>query len=364
MQVRFQAVEKRYGDFCAVKDLNLTIKSGALHFLLGPSGCGKTTSLRMLAGLENPTSGSIFLGDKDVTKQSAADRGIGMVFQNYALWPHMTVKKNIEYGLKLKKLSSSEIKKRLDEVLAITQLGRFVDRLPGQLSGGQQQRVALARALAVRPHVLLLDEPLSNLDAKLRLEMRENICRIHQETKITTVYVTHDQKEALSMGTDISIMYGGSLMQTGSPRGLYDRPESLFVAGFIGETNLIDGKVVKSLNDGMVEVESPLGLLSARSHQKEWAQGALCKLSIRPEALWLVENGKKADVNGFRARLDGLTYLGDSEQLRLDKDGTSLKANIFHGHDHSSFMGKDLELSVFPKDVLVLSCTEQLGQGT
>src|SRR5690606_26472027 len=260
VEVRFEKIEKRYGDFYAVRDLDLTIKDGALHFLLGPSGCGKTTTLRMLAGLEKPTGGRLLFDGKDVSKMPAADRGIDMVFQNYALWPHMTVHKNIEYGLKLRRLASAAVKLRLDEVLDFTRLTPFAERFPGQLSGGQQQRVALARALAIRPSVLLLDEPLSNLDAKLRLEMRDNISRIHKQTGITTVYVTHDQKEALSMGTMISVMHAGLLIQTDTPRSMYRRPSTAFIAGFIGETNILPG-IYRGQSGNFHQVETSLGVM-------------------------------------------------------------------------------------------------------
>ena len=226
MKVTFEKISKQYGETYAVKELSLQIAAGELHFFLGPSGCGKTTALRMLAGLESPSSGRILFGTQDVTNFRAVDRNVGMVFQNYALWPHMTVYKNIEYGLKIKKKAKREIAARVQEVLALTQLERFAQRLPGQLSGGQQQRVALARALATTPNVLLLDEPLSNLDAKLRLEMRANLLEIHQKTKITTIYVTHDQKEALSMGSSITVMRAGEVMQSGTPRQLYEHPRN------------------------------------------------------------------------------------------------------------------------------------------
>ena len=273
MEVVFKNVFKRYGEFTAVKNLNLSIKSGALHFLLGPSGCGKTTTLRMLAGLEQVTEGQLFFDGRDVTKLPAAERGIGMVFQNYALWPHMTVYKNVEYGLKLRKLTDAQIKQRIEEVLEITQLTNFTHRLPGQLSGGQQQRVALARALAIRPNVLLLDEPLSNLDAKLRMEMRDNILRIHKQTGITTVYVTHDQKESLSMGTQISVMHAGDLIQTAAPRDLYNHPQTPFIAGFIGETNLINGKVVRKDGEDIV-VDTVLGEIVSNRQEGDFAVGA------------------------------------------------------------------------------------------
>lgn len=365
MQVTFQNVEKRYGDFYAVRDFNLTIKDGALHFLLGPSGCGKTTTLRMLAGLEKPTGGRILFDDRDVTKMPAAERGIGMVFQNYALWPHMTVRQNIEYGLKLRKLGEGEMKRRVDEVLDITQLTRFVDRYPGQLSGGQQQRVALARALAIRPNVLLLDEPLSNLDAKLRLEMRDNISRIHKQTGITTVYVTHDQKEALSMGTMISVMHAGLLIQTDSPRRMYHHPKSAFIAGFIGETNIVAG-VYRGETNGLHQVETHFGMMQSKYAEAGFKTGDEVSLSMRPEAMRLALSAHEAvDCNALPLVLEHLTYLGESEQWQLrSKENHPLKANLFHAPEHKKRDGDAVTVHVPYADVLVLPRHENLGRGT
>jgi len=372
MQVRFEGVEKRYGNFFAVRDLNLTIKPGALHFLLGPSGCGKTTTLRMLAGLETPTGGKIFFDNRDVTNVPAAERGIGMVFQNYALWPHMTVRKNVEYGLKLRKLTSEEINRRCNEVLEFTQLHNFAERLPGQLSGGQQQRVALARALAIRPNVLLLDEPLSNLDAKLRLEMRDNISRIHRQTGITTVYVTHDQKEALSMGSHVSVMHAGSLIQTGSPRELYHSPETPFIAGFIGETNIIEG-TYSGKNGDFHEVRTELGTLRAKRTIGQWKNGDKISVSIRPEAmrplLGTSQRGAEAQISGVNnvtLKLDHLTYLGESEQLQLvpANSKTHIKASIFNPPEHATREGDDVPCLIAPDDVLVLAPQQAMGPRT
>ena len=356
MEIIFKDVCKKYGDFYAVKDLNLTIKSGALHFLLGPSGCGKTTTLRMLAGLESVSSGRILFDGKDVTRVSAADRGVGMVFQNYALWPHMTVYQNIEYGLKLRKLSSAEIKRRINEVLELTKLTDFVSRLPGQLSGGQQQRVALARALAIRPNVLLFDEPLSNLDAKLRLDMRDNITRIHRATQITTVYVTHDQKEALSMGQSVSVMVAGELIQTDSPKKLYDNPSTPFVANFIGESNIIPAKITASVEKGY-EVETSFGKLKATRSVGEFSVGDDVFLSIRPESI--IGNFLNEDWSGvenkFDLSFDYRTYLGESEQLFLKaNDGFVVNVKVFNVPDYKRKQGESTTCRVAPKDVLVL----------
>ena len=369
MQVVFENVSKRYGNFYAVRDLNLSIENGALHFLLGPSGCGKTTTLRMLAGLEKVSSGRILFDGKDVTNLPAADRGIGMVFQNYALWPHMTVRKNIEYGLKLRDLPPGELKKRVDEVLEFTQLKNFVDRLPGQLSGGQQQRVALARALAIRPNVLLLDEPLSNLDAKLRLEMRDNISRIHRQTQITTVYVTHDQKESLSMGSHISVMHAGDLIQTATPRDLYHSPLTPFIAGFIGETNIIDGTYVRKDGSSHV-VKTPLGELTAGRAIGTFAPGDSISISVRPEAIIPNINGLKPDFasNSIDLIVDHVTYLGESEQFQLNGVGAAkdlkIKANLFNPGIHAISSNTKLTCSLAIKDLLVLAPNKDMGPRT
>ncbi len=363
MEVVFEGVYKRYGKTTAVHDLNLKIEDGALHFLLGPSGCGKTTTLRMLAGLESVTEGRLFFNGKDVTKQPAVDRGIGMVFQNYALWPHMTVLKNIEYGLKLRKLTASEIKKRIDEVMDITRLTQYADRLPGQLSGGQQQRVALARALAIRPNVLLLDEPLSNLDAKLRTEMRENILRIHKQTGITTVYVTHDQREALSMGSKVSVMHAGHLIQTDVPRILYNNPKTAFIAGFIGETNLLDG-TVQSATNGQLLVQTPIGTLRSTHFSPGFQNGDRVSVSLRPEAVAIDWDRKGTGENYFQTQIEHLTYLGESEQFLLKVGKTSLKVNFYHAPEHSLKDGDALGCQVAAADVLVLPPQLEMGPGT
>lgn len=366
MEVRFEKIDKKYGATYAVRDLSLTIQSGALHFLLGPSGCGKTTTLRMLAGLEKPSAGKILFAGKDVTNVPAAERCIGMVFQNYALWPHMTVLKNIEYGLKIKKLAPAEIKSRIDEVLSITQLQPYVERLPGQLSGGQQQRVALARAMAIRPTVLLLDEPLSNLDAKLRLEMRDNICRIHKLTGITTVYVTHDQKEALSMGTNVSVMRAGVLVQTAPPRELYHAPRDSFIAGFIGETNLLRGKI--EVGGGKdIKVRTSVGLLKVGRCVREFATGDDVLVSIRPEALQVAFNSSTpiGTENEMKLKLEQLVYLGDTEQFQFKcDDGTSLRASAFNPPYHGFTEGSLVTCAVAPADLLALPANTDLRSGT
>src|SRR5688572_18621077 len=258
ISIRIQQLTKRFGTVTALQHLDLTIEPGELFFLLGPSGCGKTTLLRSLAGFYIPDEGRIFFGEEDVTTLAPHKRNTGMMFQSYALWPHMSVAEDVAFGLEERKVPKPEIKRRVGEALESVRMGQYAERKPNQLSGGQQQRVALARALVIRPRCLLLDEPLSNLDAKLRLEMRAEIRRVCKEFKLTTVYVTHDQKEALSVSDRMAILDRGRILQVGSPREVYRRPTCKVVADFIGETDFVDGTLV-SLTGGAVIVDTPIG---------------------------------------------------------------------------------------------------------
>ncbi|MDE3269638.1 MAG: ABC transporter ATP-binding protein [Pseudomonadota bacterium] len=353
MKVIFDKIDKHYGEVKAVDRMALEIADGELHFLLGSSGCGKTTALRILAGLETPTGGKIFFNSTDVTNYRAVDRRVGMVFQNYALWPHMTVYKNIEYGLKVRKENKHNIEAKIKEVLELTRLEAFVDRLPGQLSGGQQQRVALARAFALTPSVLLLDEPLSNLDAKLRREMRDNLLDIHQRTNITTLYVTHDQEEALTMGKKITVMQAGRVLQTATPRELYNRPASPYLANFIGETNLITGQVLEQQATDNYLVATPIGKLRCRSADS-FAVNEQVSLSIRPENFKLVDGNHPQTQQDMvvSMELKQLNYLGASEQLLLVSASAPeivIKANLNDQHEFS--VGEQLEFAITPASV-------------
>jgi len=257
VEVKLQNIVKRFGDTVALKGISLDIKHGELFTLLGPSGCGKSTTLRIIAGLDYPDEGKLYFGDQDVTYLPSHQKGAVLVFQNYALWPHMTVFDNVAYGLKLRKVPKEEIKRKVEWALELIKLKGFEDRYPTQLSGGQQQRVAIARALVVEPKVLLLDEPLSNLDAKLRLEMRSEIRRIQRELGITVIYVTHDQEEAMAISDRIAVMNVGTVEQVGTPREIYESPRTEFVASFMGKTNVIPAKVVERNGDRVsVEFES------------------------------------------------------------------------------------------------------------
>jgi iron(III) transport system ATP-binding protein len=250
--VELRGLTKRYGPLAVVDDISLTIEHGRLVCLLGPSGCGKTTTLRLIAGFVEPSAGEIRVGDQVVSSPARTvppeRRNMSMIFQSYALWPHMTVTQNVSYGLDLRKVDRDTIKRKLDAILATTHLDQLADRYPGELSGGQQQRVALARALIVEPQTLLLDEPLSNLDANLREEMRFEVRRLHDEYRYTTVYVTHDQSEAMTTADVIAVMNAGKIEQAGSPEDIYERPRSEFVARFIGSSNVLKGKVLDDCN--------------------------------------------------------------------------------------------------------------------
>ena len=295
ISIRIQQLTKKFGAVTALHGLDLEIAPGELFFLLGPSGCGKTTLLRSLAGFYIPESGKILFGDEDVTRLEPHKRNTGMMFQSYALWPHMTLAENVAFGLEERKVPADEIKRRVGEALESVRMSDYAERKPNQLSGGQQQRVALARALVIRPRCLLLDEPLSNLDAKLRLEMRTEIRRVCKEFKLTTVYVTHDQKEALSISDRMAILDGGRIKQVGTPREVYGRPHSKLVANFIGETDFIGGRVVSVTGD-RVEVQTRIGhfkgVLGDPAHPPVF--GTEVTVSIRPEC-WTLATEKQGE---------------------------------------------------------------------
>ncbi len=309
--IRAQSIVKDFGKVRALDGVSLAIEPGELFFLLGASGCGKTTLLRCIAGLEAPGSGRIHFGGQDVTDLPPHKREAAMVFQSYALWPHLTVGQNIAFGLEERKLPKREIRQRVEEALEMVRLSGFGGRSIDQMSGGQQQRVALARALVVRPKCLLLDEPLSNLDAQLRLEMRREIRRIVKEHGLTAVYVTHDQEEALAMADRMAVMTGGGKIdQVGTPEEIYRTPRSASVAAFIGETNLIHG-VVQETTGRLATVRTTAGPLTGRITDPEWSPvaGEAVRLSVRPEA-W--KAGQEPGDNPVSGRITERTYLGRS----------------------------------------------------
>jgi len=284
LPIRIEQLTKRFEATRAVDDVSVAIEPGELFFLLGPSGCGKTTLLRCVAGFYQPEAGTIRIGDRDITHLPPHQRDTGMVFQSYALWPHLTLAENVAFGLEMRRVARADIRRRVADALARVHLADRAQARPNQLSGGQQQRVALARALVIEPQCLLLDEPLSNLDAKLRLEMRVEIRRICKQAGITALYVTHDQKEALSVADRLAVMRAGRIEQIGTPAEVYGRPANRFVAAFIGEGNFIEGRVVADAGRWL-HVQTPLGRLHAEPPAAALAPGAAVTLCIRPEAI-------------------------------------------------------------------------------
>jgi iron(III) transport system ATP-binding protein len=295
-----------------IDDLTLDIAAGELFFLLGPSGCGKTTLLRSVAGFVRPEAGGIFFGEQNVTKLPPEQREAAMVFQSYALWPHLTVGQNVAFGLELRRVPAAEIRQRVGAALEMVKMGDRATARPNELSGGQQQRVALARALAVRPRCLLLDEPLSNLDAKLRLEMRTEIRRICKQAELTAIYVTHDQKEALSIADRLVVMESGRILQCGTPWEVYRRPVHHAVATFIGEANLIAGKL-QAVEHGLCSVATDFGLLRAAAPALTPAVGQAVLLCIRPEALRVCAAAPAAP-NQLAGLVGDSIFLGEQAQ--------------------------------------------------
>jgi multiple sugar transport system ATP-binding protein len=333
--VTFEHVTKRYGDVTAVDDLNLEIGDGEFMVLVGPSGCGKTTSLRMIAGLEEITSGTLRIGDRVVNDVPPKDRDIAMVFQSYALYPHMSVRDNLAFGLKLRKVPKADIEKRVNEAAGILSLEKLLDRKPKELSGGQRQRVALGRAIVREPAVFLMDEPLSNLDAKLRVQTRAEIARLHQRLKTTIVYVTHDQVEAMTMGTRIAVMSDGLLQQVGTPQALYDKPINRFVAGFIGSPamNFVDvtmdgaeGSPMLKGEGGAINIPLPPRLRESVGPTKDRKLVA----GFRPEHIEIGEAGQNTAT--FRANADVVEYLGNEELLHVDAGGRDIVAIVDSEH--------------------------------
>lgn len=342
-------VVKTFGDVYALNDVSLTIEKGELFFLLGPSGCGKTTLLRMIAGFYFPDRGRILFDDRDVSLTPPHQRNTGMVFQNYALWPHMSVRENLTFGLEMHGVSAKDRAERVARALEMVQMQDYAERSPNQLSGGQQQRVALGRALVLEPDVVLLDEPLSNLDARLRLEMRDQIARIHENLDLTMVYVTHDQAEALSMADRMAVMQRGKIGQLGTPRDVYHHPESRFVADFIGETNMISGQVVEQAQEKTV-VETAVGRLeSTWSGNAKVGDAVTC--SIRPEHIRVVST----QDNGIDAQVLRVFFLGNHEQYFFKlSNGDEWKAMIYSSARPLAQTGEMVRLICDPDQIVIL----------
>ncbi len=324
----------------AVKDFDLDVARGELVSFLGPSGCGKTTTLRMVAGFEMPTSGKIYIDSKDVTSVSPNQRNVGMVFQSYALFPNMTVAGNIGYGLRIAKKPREMIDQRVKEMLVLVHMSGFEDRYPHQLSGGQQQRVALARALAVYPQVLLLDEPLSALDAKIRVSLRSEIRNIQKELGITTIYVTHDQEEALSISDRVVVMNAGRIEQVGTSFEIYNFPKTEFIAQFVGTLNSVTA-LVKNASAGILEFEGQT-LRTAQSLEGI-RNGARLPVSIRPERISIASDRSNANV--LDARIQNITFLGSIVRIRVNVNDTALNIDTFNN--------PHLSLPELEQDVLI-----------
>lgn len=318
-------IHKSFGPSVAVEDFNLTVKQGEFVSFLGPSGCGKTTTLRMVAGFEIPTSGTITINGKDLTNVQPNKRNVGMVFQSYALFPNMTVAQNVGYGLKIAGKPKSEIDSRVDEMLAIIQMGKFAARYPYQLSGGQQQRVALARALAISPEVLLLDEPLSALDAKIRISLRAEIRAIQQKLGITTIYVTHDQEEALSLSDRIVVMSQGRMEQVGTPFEIYNFPQTQFVANFVGSLNTVKAEVSDPAK-GLVTVNG-VQFITA-SDIKSRKMGDAIRISVRPERFSFAEIQKKDNV--LDCTIENITFLGSVVRIQVKIGNSNFNMDTFN----------------------------------
>ena len=341
-------LRKNFGASAVVQDFSLGVDKGEFVTFLGPSGCGKTTILRMIAGFETPTAGSISFDGTDVTATPASQRRVGMVFQSYALFPNMTVAGNIAFGLKIAKRPADEIKARVAQMLSLIKLPQIADRYPYQLSGGQQQRVALARALAPQPRALLLDEPLSALDAKIRVSLREEIRALQQRLGITTVFVTHDQEEALSISDRIVVMSEGRAEQVGAPSDIYNKPKTRFVASFIGTLNLLQATVVDAKGGILSLAGQNLRTAATLNGAKA---GDMLTVALRPEALSL-EGG----ANGFGALVEDMNFLGAIVRLRLRAGADVLSLDQFNQPAMSlPAKGSSVTVSVAPEEVIVLA---------
>ena len=331
VEININKAVKKYGNLTIIPGLDEHIKNGEFFTLLGPSGCGKTTLLRMIAGFNSIEGGTIAFNDKVINDIPAHERNIGMVFQSYAIFPHLTVRENVEYGLKLRKLPKAEMKEKVDRILDVVQITEYQDRLPERLSGGQQQRVALARAIVIHPSVLLMDEPLSNLDAKLRVEMRTAIREVQKQVGITTVYVTHDQEEALSISDRIAVMKKGEIQQTARPHTIYTRPYNVFVSTFIGHSNLFHG-TIKGDTNGKVVVFNDGYIMPMDNLSEDAVDGMEVIVSVRPEEFSIQKDGLKCKIKNkvFLGKYN--TYFLEFPENMLIPDQPSIEFSQDLGH--------------------------------
>jgi spermidine/putrescine transport system ATP-binding protein len=356
---------KSYGDFNAVDDLSLVIPKGSFFALLGPSGCGKTTTLRMVAGLEEPTSGSIFVGETDITDMKPYRRPVNTVFQNYALFPHLTIFENIAFGLRRRGITEAEVKTAVDKVLNLIELPQLATRKPNQLSGGQQQRIAVARAIVNRPALLLLDEPLGALDLKLRRQMQIELKWIQTEIGITFVHVTHDQEEAMTMADTIAVMNKGKIEQMGTPEELYDSPKTAFVANFLGQSNLIPGEVSGNDGDNLIVdlFGTKVGVPKARSS----ARGNSVLVGVRPEKFRIAAEGKATHGNVLTGGVvSDVSYIGVSTQYQVEMPWGK-EVMVFEQNDDDEEMlrkGAKVVLSWEPIFTFALDGSENVSAGS
>ena len=352
VRITFEDIVKRYGSHEVIPKLNLKVREGEFFTLLGPSGCGKTTLLRMVAGFNSIEGGTISFNDKVINDLPAGKRNIGMVFQNYAVFPHMSVQKNVEFGLKNRKIPKDEIDRRVAEVLKAVKIDGLKDRMPQNMSGGQQQRIALARAIVIEPDVLLMDEPLSNLDAKLRIEMREVIKELQHNVGITTIYVTHDQEEAMAVSDRIAVMKDGVIQQVGTPRNIYHRPANIFVATFIGSSNIVKGVLTRTEKEDILQIgDYCMTLGNVKKDKKPGSEEV--QVSIRPEEFVISASGK-----GVRGTVESSVFLGTSTRYDIKLENgdkvmlmeESSETDFFHKGDSVCLDIKAEKINVYDKD--------------
>ena len=352
--LKVNSLSKNFGKVKAVTEVSFEATEGKVLSLLGPSGCGKTTTLRCIAGFENPDTGEISLDDRKITHIPPEKRGIGMVFQNYALWPHMTVYANLAFGLQIKKIPKDEIPKKIKRVLSMVRLEGYENRYPRQMSGGQQQRIAMARALVFEPEIMLLDEPLSNLDAQLREEMRFEFTELQKKLGITAVYVTHDQAEALVISDKIVILNKGTIVQSGSPKEIYSNPKNKFVAGFIAVTSFLDGNVDSFIEEKTkVIVKTDDGLI-IQGLNNSLSIGQRVSVALRMKAIKFIKDGnneKRKKINTFRGKIIQLSYLGNTVDYKIQIGKWKIRTNADAKYDFK--IGEEVTFHLPTEDIIV-----------
>ncbi len=357
-RVTLSNLTKKFGEVVAVQDFDVEIRQGEFFSLLGPSGCGKTTTLRMIAGFEFPTSGHIRFGERDVTYLKPNRRNAGMVFQNFALFPHLTVFENVAFGLKARRVEKATIPDRVSKALELVDLGGLGSRQVTQLSGGQQQRVALARAIVIEPEILLLDEPMSNLDAKLREETRQEIRKLQQRLGITTIYVTHDQEEALNLSDRIAVLNQGECQQVGTPEDIYRRPTNKFVASFVGNSNILSGRVTMAGTEKVLQLSETWQLHVPPNTLSSFSKGENVWISLRPELVQPVPDGTSG-VNVFQGETQSVSFSGAVLDYVVAVDGVSLRGRDLLGQDaFGRTAGTPMTLQVSPDQIHVFAEAE------